>query len=133
MEEVGVVKDIRDGKMVVEIERKSACSSCRMCAMSCEGEKIGLELENSIGAVNGDKVVLDLPGSSILFASVLVYAVPLAFFMMGMAAGNHIFGGDQALVLVCGIMFMAVGFFIVKLVDKKLGSSGSINIKARKI
>lgn len=132
LEEVGRVNDVRDGKITVEIDRKSACSSCGMCAMSHESGKMVLELENGIGAVPGDKVVLELPGSSILLASLLAYAVPLVFFIIGIAAGHYIFSREQALALVCGIIFMAAGFFIVKFADKKIGSIGSIKIKARK-
>jgi sigma-E factor negative regulatory protein RseC len=133
MEETGTVKEINSRKMTVEMERKSACSSCRMCAMSCDGEKMFLELENDINAAPGDKVALELPGSSILVAALLAYAVPLAFFIIGIAAGYNIFGGNQALAALCAIMFMAAGFFLVKIADKKLGAGKLMKIKARKL
>ncbi len=133
MEETGIVKEVKGRTMTVEMERKSACSSCKMCAMSQEAGKMMLELENRINAVPGDKVALELPGSSILIASLLAYAVPLVFFIIGIAAGLHILGGDQALAAICGIIFMAAGFFLVKIAEKKLGAGDMMNIKARKL
>ncbi len=92
-----------------------------------------LELENRINAVPGDKVALELPGSSILLALLLAYAVPLMFFIVGIAAGNFILRGNQALAVICGIIFMAAGFFLVKIAEKKLGAGDMMNIKARKL
>lgn len=133
MEETGTVREINSGKMTVEMERKSACSSCKMCAMAREGGKMLLELENDINAAPGDKVALELPGSSILVAALLAYAVPMAFFGAGIAAGLIFSGGNQALAALCGIMFMAAGFFLVKIADKKLGAGKLMKIKARKL
>lgn len=133
MEETGIVKEVKGRTMTVEMERKSACSSCKMCAMSQEGGKMILELENRINAVPGDKVALELPGSSILLASLLAYAVPLMFFIVGIAAGNFILRGNQALAVICGIIFMAAGFVFVKIAEKKLGTGDMMNIKARKL
>lgn len=132
MEEIATVKNISGRSMTVEMDRKSACASCKMCAMSGEGGKMVLELENLINAVPGDKVALELPENSVLMASLLAYAVPFVFFAAGIAGGYYFFSGDQAAAALCGIMFMAAGFFLVKFADKKLGAGSSMNIKARK-
>ena len=65
----------------------------------------------------------------------ILYGVPLLFLLIGSLAGYAYFGDNSSefLPLLCGIITMSLGFFIVKIVDKNSNlSSDQINTMVKK-
>ena len=70
-----------------------------------------VELDNSLGAKVGDVVAIELHGKSVLKASLIMYGVPCAAFIAGVALGS--IWGDLY-TAVAGVVFAAGAFFIIK-------------------
>ena len=48
MTERGVVTKVKGGRATVEFDRKSACDSCHMCAVTKDGMKVKIVIENTL-------------------------------------------------------------------------------------
>ena len=86
-----------DGKYaIVETERTSACDGCHkaengccsVCSMMGSNRKLSTKAFNPIGAVVGDRVIIESNTGRILFYAALVFLLPLllAFALWGTVA-----------------------------------------------
>jgi len=86
VEELGTVVGLSHEKAEIMIVRHSACSKCEeKCdlAESHEQDEIIVEVENSIGVNKGEQVLLEMEERNILFASLIVYLLPLVAMIIG--------------------------------------------------
>ncbi len=119
MVEKGVVGDVRDGKIFVNIARHPACIGCRACNIH-EGRVMRIEFENTIGAKKGDRINIELDDYLILKGAFLFYVVPLLGLVLGLflgrvAAKNMNLGlPDEIVSAACGITIMIMTFIIIK-------------------
>ena len=113
----GIVKGKHDGMLQVCFERPEACEKCGACAGSSHTHMTELPGEAGIG----DRVAVDMPDSKVLRVSLLVYAVPLAFLLIGLFAGYAIFGNDAVCAL-CGVGLMALSYVILHFTDRNIGT-----------
>lgn len=112
----GIVKDKKNGMLQVCFERPEACEKCGACAGSAHNHMTSLRGEAEIG----DRVAVDMPDSKVFGISLLVYAVPLVFLLIGLLAGEWIFENDLICAL-CGIGLMAMSYVILHFTDQKIG------------
>jgi len=90
MKEIGKVIKRLDPKVVqVELKESSACAKCHAyrqaggkCAFSPEG-KLTVDAVDNMGASAGDNVEIEVPESSVIFISLLVFIFPLIVFFVG--------------------------------------------------
>ncbi len=96
IEETGVVV-LRDGNLAdVQTERRSSCGSCSAkagCGVSLLDRALGrrplrLSALNRIDAEPGDRVVVGIPGGSILSASAAAYLGPVLALILGGVLGE---------------------------------------------
>lgn len=113
MVEQGVIADVKNGKLIVNIERHAACGSCKACSMG-EGKTMRIEFENTIGAEKGDEVKIELDDSLILKGAILFYFVPLLGLILGIFAGRIFYEAASALF---GISTMLITFMAVRRYD----------------
>ena len=86
MEQIGIIREIRDGLAVVEVHRQSACAGCSKSGC-CMGMGHGcavmlLEAENRAGAHVGDLVSVASPTRCVLGYAAAVFAVPFPLFLI---------------------------------------------------
>lgn len=118
MTQNGVVTKLLDnGRAEVSVERGTACGG--NCSGGCEAcvyaSRILIQAENLVYAGPGDRVILESRTSSIMGATLLIYALPLVFFFAAMILGVSLgFGqGMCALVSLLGaVIGTAVAVFI---------------------
>lgn len=115
MTERGVVTKVKGGKATVQFDRKSACDSCHMCAVTKDGMKVQIVIENTLGAVVGDFVSVRMGERFVLTAALIVYIIPLVLVGIGIGAGSLLSELAQVLLAVGGL---AVGFVIAFLLDR---------------
>ena len=89
MVEEGVISRVKNGKITVEIERNPACTGCKLCTKH-DKKLMHIELDNSIGAGAGDRVLLHMDDAVILKGAVIVYALPLLGLLSGLFTGNFL-------------------------------------------
>lgn len=118
MTEQGVVLNTKDNFAQVRIERNSACGQCGKCGMAESQKHVDFYVENSVNAVSGDVVELDIPEANNAVLAFVAYIIPLIpallLLMVSLLCGWH--DGISVLMFFVGL---ALGFAVVALIDKK--------------
>lgn len=115
MTEKGVVTKVKGKRATVQFDRKSACDSCHMCAVSRDGMKVNIVVENSLGANVGDFVEVQMGERFVLTAAVIVYIIPLVLVAIGVGCGTLLNEVAQIILAIAGLV---IGFVIAFLLDR---------------
>ena len=99
IEEQATVRALKGGHAEIEIQRQSACGSCKAkggCGTSLLAEWFPSRqwlfvLPNRVDAKPGDTVVVGLDEGYLQRGSLLLYALPLAGLLMGAVIGEQLF------------------------------------------
>ncbi len=86
MDQTAKVISVQDGKAKLELERHEACKKCGVCHMG-NSKTMEFSVINSINARPGQRVVLRMPSSSVIQAGIVVYLLPTAMLLAGLAVG----------------------------------------------
>lgn len=126
MEQLGYVRKIIDDIAEVEVRRISGCGGgCSSCGGGCSAPNIIIKLENRIGAKIGDFVEIKAKSRNIIKYALIAYMIPFAMLIIGIVLGVNLFQSMdidyyEILGFVMGVVFLAVSFIIVKLIDKSI-------------
>lgn len=114
MLERGVVAKVKGNKATVRFDRKSACDSCHMCAVTKDGMKVEVVVENKLNAVVGDFVSVEMGEKFVLTAALIVYIIPLILVGIGIGVGSLFSETVQIILAMSGLV---LGFVIAFLLD----------------
>ncbi len=115
MTERGVVVKVKGKRATVRFDRRSACDSCHMCAVTRDGMKVEVVIENTLDAHVGDFVEVEMAQKFVVTAAVIVYLIPLVLVAIGIGIGSVINELAQVLMAVGGLV---IGFVIAFLLDR---------------
>lgn len=96
-------------------------------------------LKNNIDAKPGDFVELQAIQKNIMKYITIIYMIPFAFLIMGIVLGNFLFRGAETanhelLSFGVGIVFLAVSFLIIRIIDKRFAKKDeSVIVMTRKL
>lgn len=139
MEQVGFVRKIFDDKAEVEVRRISGCGeNCKGCGGGCDVPKHVVVLPNNINAKVGDQVEIIGETKNLLKYTMIVYMIPFAMLLIGILLGIKILKNLQIsnyepLSFLIGLAFLALGYFIVKIIDKNIGKKEDNTITMTRI
>lgn len=139
MQQIGIVKEIEGNNAILEVRRASACgASCVACSSSCEVAPHFVTIQNKVDAKPGDIVEILGETKKILKYTFIIYMVPLAFLIMGIAFGNGYFksrGSEnfEVLSFLTGIFALAVSFLILKLIDNNIARKNEVVLSISRI
>lgn len=139
MEQVGFVRKISNGKAEVEVRRVSGCGGgCKSCGGSCDTPNHVVILPNHINAKVGDLVEIRGETKNILKYTMIVYMIPFAMLILGILIGMNTLklreiNNYEPLSFLIGLIFMAFGYFIVKVIDKRIEKKDDNTITMTKI
>jgi len=129
--ETGVVEKASPETAVVLVERSSACEHCRSRG-ACEtfsGRTMRVEVENELGAAEGDRVEISVPAASVLKLSFLVYLVPVAALVAGAYVGElwaeGVVEDPTPYALVAGVLAMVGAFLLVRRFERSASRPSS--------
>ncbi len=95
MQQIGIVKEIREDFAVVEVSRKSACEGCHANAdgncsacVSFGDRAVVCRAENSVGAKAGDRVMVETRSETVLLYAASVFLFPLILGIIGYVAAS---------------------------------------------
>ena len=119
MTEIGKVKKIDEGKILIECKAMAACHACGKG--SCKEKPRDLTARNSKGfpISIGDFVEVYLPSSQAIFAGFLVFIFPLALFFLVFFTGENVLGLSQGKAMLTGLIGLALGFFFSYLIARR--------------
>ncbi len=123
MIEKGRVVEIRGNIAKVELDPNDKCSGCPASGI-CElvggdSGKRFMEVEKKSEIKVGDKVKIEIKSGYFLKGTIFLFLIPAVSFIIGAAVGQTLMEGI-ALSLFLGFSFLAVTFFFLHLLDKKL-------------
>ncbi len=115
MTERGVVTKVKGNRATVEFDRKSACDSCHMCAVTRDGMKVKIVIDNCLDASVGDVVDVAMGERFVLTAALIVYIIPLVLVGVGIGVGSLLGELAQVLLALGGLL---VGFGVAIALDR---------------
>ncbi|MFP4474443.1 MAG: SoxR reducing system RseC family protein [Desulfatibacillaceae bacterium] len=125
--EDGIVESLNGNMALVKTRRSEACDHCSAkegCHTMGGGKEMEIEVENTLDARPGDLVCVSVLDSSFLYASFLVYMVPILGLIAGAVIGeNHgaaLGMSNNAASAILGLVGLAVTFALVRLVANRL-------------
>lgn len=121
MIEVGKVIDIENGNAKVHVARHAACGDCGACQIGKDNLNMILTAENNVGAKIGDFVQIELLTENFLFASFILYGIPLIALIFGISIGYYIFktlgypdGTSQLIAALSGMVLLSLSYLVIK-------------------
>jgi sigma-E factor negative regulatory protein RseC len=131
IQDSGLVTEVSDGVVTVELQRGGGCTSCAMRGFCFSKNTPSVfKLKTDLALQAGDKVELEVSASGRVLVSTLIFIVPVLFLIMGFLLANI------WITELGSIMFafaaMALSFFIIRLCDRRWGNRLKIEI-ARKL
>lgn len=129
MTQIATVERILDSDHAeISVPRKSACGhDCEECAgCGVTGAAVKARAENPIGAQPGQRVVVESSTQKMLGIVVLVYAIPVALFLIGYLAAFAL-GGGVAVQYGTAVVGFLLGIIFAIRYDRKLRSRGGLS------
>lgn len=132
MEEVAKVIKAEGERAVIRIDKKGECEKCGMCLFPKNASHVDVIAVNKIGAKEEDVVVFSPAERSKSLAIILVFLVPLL--LIGLSTGiTYLFIGIEIFVLILSVGLIAVWFFILSIIDKKLLKTGKFSPEIKSV
>lgn len=129
MEQQGYIIEIVDDKTAkLKMQRHSACDSCGKCKSSSDSKDIVVEVDNSIGAKIGDRVLVNMESMNVLKATFIAYVIPLIALLVSTIGTFYILEGmdisnSEAISGIVGFITMAVFYMYLRKNDSKFRES----------
>ena len=140
MDRVGKVVNTKEGMASLEVRKVSSCgTNCASCSAACAQPPQVIEVINTLEAEAGDFVEIQADSGRVLKYMLLLYGIPLLFLIVGFGLGhsylvNQNIENYEILSLLIGIVAMAIGGLVVRLIDKRSNvKSENINFMVRKL
>lgn len=122
--EQGIIETVSGLKAMVRVEKSSSCATCqsRESCQEASGKDMVIEVANDLGAREGDRIEISIPGGSFLILSLLVYFLPVAALIAGAIAGGAFAGAlhmnGTVASIVGGCLGIGVTFYALKRLDR---------------
>ncbi|MDX1453010.1 MAG: SoxR reducing system RseC family protein [Oleiphilaceae bacterium] len=126
LEERALVIGLKPGEppmATVRTQRLSACDSCQLktgcgthsLAKLAGNQSMEFDLENALGAQEGDVVLVAIPEQGLILASLMMYIVPLITMFSAVITLKAIADVHELWLLLAALVGLAVGAVLVRL------------------
>ena len=133
IQEDGIVVKTHEETATVQISKSASCAHCKAGCMEKDGTRLA-EAENSAGAGIGDTVRLRFDPGAALRATLIVFGLPLLALFIGVilttlvTSSMNYQGNAELMSIAVGAALFFLTFIPVKLYDRRVRKSGSLNI-----
>ena len=133
MEELAQVIENRGDRVLVRVIRNSLCSKCdKDCGMSTnthETDEIDVEVNNTMGAEEGNYVKLELGEKTLVLASLIVYLFPIISLITGYFITNFslsVLGyvTGEITGIIGSLIFFLMSFLLIRVLNFRLKVMG---------
>ena len=116
MERTGEVTAVKGEWLEVTFCRPADCEKCNACGMGQKQTSLMVRGKARLG----DRAVVSMPTSTVIQASLLAYALPLAGLLIGLFAGVALFPrSENAAGLIGGLIGLAIPLVFVVITEKR--------------
>ncbi len=126
MSENGKIVELKDDMAVINIVRNEACGNCKACDKGQDNIMI-MTAKNECNGKVGDIVSVELEVNKLIFATFILYGVPLITMVLGVVVGSLIFN-NELLSFFLGIIFLLLTYGVIKFSEKFWNSENYIPI-----
>lgn len=123
--ETGQVREVMAGRALILIKRASACQSCgaRGACLTFGSNERTVEVRDPLGTSVGDRVQIGIPPAQVVWASTLVYILPVIAMIAGAMIGLSIApeGARDETAAGCSFGALALCFLGLYIVDRLRG------------
>lgn len=133
IEESGCVIAVENDMALIEIQRKSVCSTCSVnkgCGAGVLSKVVGnkrfrLTAYNSVNANVGDEVIVGIDDNMLVKSSFAVYIIPLLLLFVGAWCGKSIAGifaiqATEGISILFGMLGLVIGFIWLRHFSQKI-------------
>ena len=138
VKEQGVIEKVLGRKVVVRVQKGSACEHCKsrdMC--NIQEREMQVEVINNLQAKAGDLVELSMPEGTVIKLSLIVYILPIIALMIGAFAGGALAAPlrmNQSLAAVIGGgILMIASYYVLKKFDRAAESNDGFHPRMTRI
>lgn len=129
--EVGEVINKEGSRLVVKMERTEACAKCRACSAGMKKEDMIIKAENLCNADVGNKVDIVLDNANFMKATLIMYGIPFAAFMLGVFGGYYGAGelgikNGELIGIILGIALVIITYVIIHTQEDKFKNDGYV-------
>lgn len=124
MTERGRVTEIAKNFAVVSVDKKAECAGCGLCLFKEGTNKTEFYASNNLGAKIGDEVIVERSEKGKLLGAVLAFLVPLILIGLSIAV-NYLFIKNEIWIPILSVIFIAVWFILLAILDRKLKNIGA--------
>ena len=118
MREVGKVESIdKHGFATVVFDRKQACEHCQMCLQGKNAMKVSIRVKNSLNAVVGDSVSVEMSERIVLKSALVVYLIPVVLVTIALLSTMRL---DEKYQIISFVASLALAVVIDVIIDKSL-------------
>ena len=128
MTQIATVEEILSGGYaMISVPRKSACGhDCEECAgCGVTGAAVEAKAINTIGAIPGQKVVVESSTQKMLGIVAFVYAIPVALFLLGYVIPVFLGASVAVQYTVAALGFFA-GLLLAVVYDRRVKAQGGL-------
>lgn len=129
----GTVLENKNGNLTVSIPRNEACGACAAKGSCGQKAETIIEIFSADDIKKGDRILLESKSSDITKYSMYVYILPVVLMILGALLPNLLLkdkGLDLNLLTLFSIaIFMALSFFIVKAIDRKIKDNNVMKVR----
>ena len=116
---LGMVKEIKDNKVIVVFGRSSACGKCEACGMLKETGEMYLDFELEDQVEVGEHVGVYVDEGFFLLSAFLLYGIPLFVLLLGIGVASIFFneGNQQLIAAGIGFVLCVASYFVLRKFD----------------
>ena len=119
-QEAIVIRTLPDSRAEVLVKRQTACgNNCGSCESCIYQSELMAVARNQIGAKPGQKVTIATANSKVFSAALLVYILPLVFFVLGFIVSRALGAGEGLSILVSFLCLIPSAAILVHTQKKK--------------
>ena len=124
-----VIKLLPNAMAEVAVTRSTACgSNCGSCEACIFQSELKAVAKNSIHARPGQRVVIESRTSKVFSAAILVYVMPLVFFVLGFAVAS-LLGASEGLSILVSFICLILAAVILVLHQKRQSEEKQIQFE----
>ena len=120
MREIGRVVTANEAYCEVEFVRSQACAGCQACSRFSD-TAMRIRLPNTVGAREGDCVLVEMGAVNVVGASLWAYIFPLIMLLIGGWVGSMVAAAFSIqtdwLAAICALIFAGLGFLVLKILN----------------
>ena len=127
--EIAVVREVRDGGVVIEIEKGGGCKSCAMSGICMGKDNVARHYVPTSRRLHvGDRVRFEVSPVARIGASLLLFLFPIVMLIAFYLVSRYAIGWSEDISILCSFGGLLASGFIIWRADKLLGHKASFEI-----